>query len=140
MKGTFSKTTGTLEPQHQNVQCHIRTLVGEGLTILKRCSRCILKPQSTELPTLVRSHVGLHRKFSQMSQPLRSPAVPCMAKSFILGWFARWEVSSCTTAGLCGAASRISLKQHYCVFIIQPFFSGHLVNLSMVQVYISNSY
>ena len=33
-----------LEPHHQIVQCHIRTLVGGGLTPLQKSSQCILQP------------------------------------------------------------------------------------------------
>ena len=46
---TFPKDPG-LEPCHEIVYCHIRTLVGGGgLTLLQRCSRRILQPQPTRL-------------------------------------------------------------------------------------------
>ncbi len=41
------KASALLEPHHQIVLCHIRTLVRGGLTPLQRCSRCILQPQLT---------------------------------------------------------------------------------------------
>ena len=43
----FPKVLALLEPQHQIVLCHIRTLIGRGLISLQRCSRCILQPQPT---------------------------------------------------------------------------------------------
>ena len=50
MKGcsVFPKAPALLEPHHQIVSCHIRTLVwAEAFTLLQRCSRCILQPQPT---------------------------------------------------------------------------------------------
>ena len=38
----------SLEPyHHQRILNHVRTLVGGGLTLLQRCTRCILQPQTT---------------------------------------------------------------------------------------------
>ena len=49
MKGSSvsPKIPVSLEPHHQKIWCHIRTLIGGGLTPLQRCSRCILQPQPT---------------------------------------------------------------------------------------------
>ena len=47
---SFPEAPASLEPPHQIVSCHTRTLieVGEGLIPLQRSRRCILQPQLTE--------------------------------------------------------------------------------------------
>ena len=49
------------------------------------------------------------------------PYFPNSAEYILLGWFARWVVSGCTTAVLLGASSRICSKQH-----ATPLCSSHL--------------
>ena len=49
MKGysAFPKAPALLEPHYQTVLCHIQDTRWGGLTLLQRCSRCILQPQPT---------------------------------------------------------------------------------------------
>ena len=43
----WAKTPALLEPHYQIVSCHIEDTRWRSLTLLQRCSRCILQPQPT---------------------------------------------------------------------------------------------
>ena len=70
--------------------------------------------------------VGVHEKKSPMSSSSFPSSVHC-ALFVLLGKFVRWEASCCTTAVLCGVASKICPKL-YVAFLC----SFHLASIQCV--------
>ena len=71
-------------------------------------------------PALVCQWVGVHKMTLFMSSSFSRNTQH--VSLVILGWFVRWEVSSCTATFVVGAASNICSKQH-----IEFGCSSHLV-------------